>query len=307
MLSKIKIIAKKTGKIFIYTIVLIILTVLVFAVGYFQISKKKYISLLNQYQTYKYVHDFKCPEFEYVEPTHPLLDSLKVKYKLDSVAGNGPEINQIVNLMKWAHNIVRHSTFDPIDPGKRNALNIINVATREKRGVNCRMVGTVLNEAYLSLGIKSRLITCTPYADDYKENHSLVMVYSNSLQKWLYMDPTWEAYFMDSDSIILGPLEIRQRIASQKPLLVSGNINYNGQKYMTKSMYKWYMSKNLFRFYCTELSEPGYETKEGIKTFVHLYPTNYHTEKIGKSDTTKNVYIDIYTNDKNYFLKNPNK
>ncbi len=288
-----------------FFILFLIIAIIITSVSYYQVSKRKFIRLLNEYQAYEQTDNNSLPDFKYASSDHKLLDSLRIKYDLDSVAEKGSEINQIINVMRWAHYKVPHSTFDAINPGKRNALNIIDVTSRENKGVNCRMVATVLNEAYLSLGFKSRMITCTPYADDYKENHSLVMVFSDSLQKWLYMDPTWEAYFMDVDSTILSPNEIRKKLGKKEPILVSDNINYNGKKQMTKSMYKMYMSKNMFRFYCSESSEPGYETKEGIKTFIHLYPKNYHPEKLSMTDTRYKVYIDKYTSNDQYFWNKP--
>ncbi len=301
MNTKVKKILRKILKIILYSILSIIVGIFLFSTIYYLKTKKQYITLLNQHQAYSSKQDTSMPEFMYVEPSHYMLDSLRIKYNLDSVAGNGSETDQIIRLMRWAHYIAPHSTFNAIKPEKRNAFKIIDV----DGGVNCRMVGTVLNEAYLSLGFKSRLITCTPHSDDYKENHSLTIVYSNSLQKWLYMDPTWEAYFMDQDSTLLGPLEIRQRMANKEPLFVADNINYNGTKYLTNAGYKWYMSKNLFRFYCTDSSEPGYETKKGIRTFIHLYPEGYHLERIGRTDTTRKVFIDKYTNNKDYFFRKP--
>lgn len=54
----------------------------------------------------------------------------------------------------------------------------------------------MLNECYLAMGFKSRFITCMPKVM-INDCHVINAVYSNTLNKWLWMDPTFNAYVTD--------------------------------------------------------------------------------------------------------------
>ena len=47
-------------------------------------------------------------------------------------------------------------------PEERNAIAMYELCKREESGINCRMLAQVLNECYLSMGLKSRYVTCLP-------------------------------------------------------------------------------------------------------------------------------------------------
>lgn len=80
--------------------------------------------------------------------------------------------------------------------GGANAINYAEACKDGSRGLNCRGLATVLNECYLSLGIPSRVITCMPriYINDC---HVINAVYSSTLGKWLWIDPTNNAWVTD--------------------------------------------------------------------------------------------------------------
>jgi hypothetical protein len=61
------------------------------------------------------------------------------------------------------------------------------------QGIGYRILATVLNDVYLAMGFKSRHITCMSADSDDEDCHVVNIVYSNMLNKWLYVDATWEA------------------------------------------------------------------------------------------------------------------
>ncbi len=221
-------------------------------------------------------------DFYYSAATNENLIKLRKKYKLDEVAGNGTETEKIINLMKWAHNIVEHDGSSE-NPKPRNALDLISVCEKEKRGVNCRMLATILNEAYLSMGFFSRHITCLPFDKEDSDCHVINIVFSKSLDKWLYMDPSFEMFFMDANSNLLSIIEVREKMINNETLLLNDKLNHNGNPIETED-YLRYMAKNLFRFSCPLGSEFGYESKEGKKYWVELIPEGYEDDDAFSSD-----------------------
>lgn len=112
--------------------------------------------------------------------------------------------------------------------------------------MNCRGLATVLNECYLSMGIPSRVITCMPktYINDC---HVINAVYSSTLGKWLWIDPTNNAWVTDEQGNLLSVEEVRARLRNGQPVQVNEDANWNNEKKTTTEDYLYeYMAKNLF-------------------------------------------------------------
>jgi hypothetical protein len=245
------------------------------------------------------------PQFTYAQPSESLLAQLRNEYNLDSVAGRGDDVDRILNLLHWAHTIVTHDG-NSKNPAPRNALNLIKVCRDEKRGVNCRMIATILNEALLAEGFSSRHVTCMPQDTTDNDCHVTNMVYVSKLGKWIYVDPTFNGYFMDENRQLLNHAEVRERMIEGKPLLLPDDLDWNGMP-KDKQEYLAYMRKNLFRFICPVGSDAGYESRTGLRQWVYLNPTGYDSARVGKADTsyTKTMSIDYYTDDADFFWAKP--
>lgn len=168
--------------------------------------------------TYNYSDTRSVPKFTYQSMDDPNLIRIRKDLHLDSIAGSGNELSQIFNLMHWVHNLIKHDG-NSNNPTLKNAIDLIKVCKAENRGVNCRMLATVLNECYLSMGIKSRYITCMPRETEFDDCHVINTVYSNDLNKWIWIDPTFEAYVMDDEGNLLGIHEVRERLIHGQPLV----------------------------------------------------------------------------------------
>lgn len=228
-------------------------------------------------------------EFTYLEASDPDLVRIRQYFNLDSIAGKGDEISQIKKLMTWVHNRVRHDGGSS-NPSPKNSINIVKVCDAEKRGVNCRMMATMLNECYLAMGFKSRFITCMPkkYVSDC---HVINAVYSKTLNKWLWMDPTFNAYVSDDKGNLLSIAEVRERLRTDKPIVLNEDANWNNESKQTKEQYlDSYMAKNLY--WISSPLHNGYnvETAGTTNGFLNLYPADY------VPDPVRNDYIT--TNDK---------
>jgi len=269
------------------------------------------LAILRIGQEYNYMDNRYIPKFQYQSQDNPNLIRIRKDLKLDSIAGDGTELSQIFNLMHWVHNIVEHDGSSN-NPTLKNAIDLVKVCQTENRGVNCRMMATILNECYLSLGIKSRFITCMPRETNFDDCHVINMVYSNDLGKWIWIDPTFDAYVMDENGDLLGIQEVRERLINGKPLVLNADANWNRTNLQTKKHYlEYYMAKNLYRLETPLVSEYNSETwgKGKEVTYVELLPldgieqTPQRKEETNRKTGTK--FINYKTNNPDLFWTRP--
>ena len=228
------------------------------------------------------------PSFTYQSVTDSNLVALRKKFNLDSVAGNGDEISKLKRLLYWAHNSVRHDG-NSSNPPSRNAIDLIAVCQKENRGVNCRMMSTILRDAYQAEGFDTRIVTCMPKDTTDNDCHVITVVWSKTLNKWVWMDPTFNAYVTDDKGNLLNIQEVRERLISGGPLVLNDDANWNNKQKETKEYYLgYYMSKNLFWLKCSVKSEWNVETytKDGKPVdYINLYPGTYNTIHSDKKST----------------------
>jgi len=241
--------------------------------------------------------------FQYADPQGENLQTLKERYHLDAVAGDGSEIQRIVNLMKWVNRLTWHHP-RPRIAGPYNALHLISLAKGYRKGINCWMFAIILNEVYLSMGFASRMVHLKPHSKDAKESHFVTAIYSQDLGKWIFMDPDFGGYFKDEEGNILGIPEIRRRLISGAPLVVNQDVR-GFTKILGRGSYPWYLSKNIFRYTCAQRSEFNHETERKDRIYYELIPDGYREELLLESEITKRGSRIFYTNDEVLFWQNP--
>ena len=176
------------------------------------------------------------PHFTYMEPSDSNLIGVKEYFKLDSVAGTGDEFSKIKNILTFIHNKIKHDG-QHNNPEHLNSIALAEACKDGSRGLNCRGLATVLNECYLAMGFKSRFITCMPkkYISDC---HVINAVYSKTLDKWVWVDPTQNAWVMDENGTMLSIPEVRERMRTGLPLVLNKEANWNNkQKPLKKSIW----------------------------------------------------------------------
>ena len=269
------------------------------------------LEILKNAGKYDYSDNRFVPKFTYQSAENPNLKKIRQDLKLDSIAGKGSELSKIFNLLHWVHNLVKHDGSSN-NPTLKNAIELINVCKVENRGVNCRMLATILNECYLSLGIKSRYITCMPKETNFDDCHVINMVYSNELKKWIWIDPTFDSYVMDEKGNLLGIQEVRERLIKGQPLILNADANWNRENLQTKEDYlENYMAKNLYRLQTPLISEYDTETWKSGKevTYVELLPLDGIEQTPQKKEQTNNStgvkFIYYKTNNPNLFWTKP--
>jgi hypothetical protein len=275
-----------------------------------------YPYILKQAAAYNTNDNRAVPTFTYQQASNPNLVTLRKAFNLDSIAGKGNEVSKVINMMNWIHNLVPHDG-NHGNPVVKNALSMINECKRDNRGLNCRGLATVLNECYLSMGIKSRFVTCLPKDSLGVDNdcHVINMVYINNLKKWIWIDPTFAAYVRDDKGQFLSIEEVRERLIANKPLILNPEANWNHKESQTKEHYlDYYMSKNLYMLECPVNSEYDTETQADGKGFqyVKLLPLEYFNNKpenkgVSTNNQSKVTFTRYVTNNPSTFWAAPGK
>ncbi|MDR2652480.1 MAG: transglutaminase domain-containing protein, partial [Prevotellaceae bacterium] len=240
-------------------------------------EKGDYLYILKQAGKYEKSDTAGLPHFVYEDANNGRLKDVKNLFNLDSIAGQGDEISKIINLMTWVHNTIRHDgnnyalcEFDAID--------FYNYHKATGKGINCRGLAIALNECYLAMGFKSRYVTCMPKNEKDSDCHVINCVYSTTLQKWLWMDPTFNAYVKDENNNLLSIEEVRERLINDKPLFLNQDANWNNQTPETKEKYlDSYMAKNLYWLQCPTVSKfnPESRYRNNDNSYISLMPLDY--------------------------------
>jgi hypothetical protein len=138
------------------------------------------------------------------------------------------------------------------------------------------------------------------------------MVFAKSLKKWLWIDPTNNAYVMDENAELLSIEEVREKLINDKPLFINPDANWNRKESTNKEWYLYnYMAKNLYMLECPVESEFDLETniKDKEIKYIRLIPLDYFEQLPDSSeylDKNLNVkFIKYKTNNPALFWKNP--
>ncbi len=226
--------------------------------------------------------------FRYEPKDSKSLSMVRDYFKLDSVAGQGDELSKIIRLLHFAHDNMPHDgshrAFAEMD-----AIDLYNYCKTTGKGINCRQLAISLCEMYLSMGIPARYVTCMPADSLDYECHVINTVWSSQLQKWLWIDPTMDAWVMDENGTMLSIAEVRERLINDQPLVLCETANWNHQNKQTKEYYlEYYMAKNLYYFVCKKYSRFNPESDyrpNPVEEDIRLIPVGFVNNN-WKCDTT---------------------
>lgn len=230
-------------------------------------------------------------DFAYAPPTDSLLELTRLRFNLDSVAGNGDELSKIKNLLHFTHNAVRHDGGSEWPDVPANFGALYDVCKAENRGVNCRFMAIMLAEVLMAEGIPARYLTCLPKFHDMDNDcHVITVAWSKDLGKWVWVDPTFDAWVTDENGVMLSPEEVRSRLIAGEPLKLSEGANWNHQSQQTIEQYIYeYMAKNLYFIGCNTINQAEPEgkyssrktpTKRGHSVYLAPEGMTYYSNKV---------------------------
>lgn len=218
------------------------------------VKERMPIEKLRKSNAYKAQAETTIPKFEYQPKEHPNLQFVRDYFQLDTIAGRDNELEHIKNLLHFVHDNIAHDgrsrTICEYD-----AIDIYNYAKTTGQGVNCRMLALTLCDLYLAMGYKARVVTCLAADPNDPDCHVINSVWSDTLQKWLYIDPTMDAWVTDEQSTMLSIAEVRERLIDGRELVLCPTANWNHETPQTKEYYlETYMAKNLYYQVCKKRS-----------------------------------------------------
>lgn len=206
------------------------------------------------------------------------LDILKEKYQLLEIIGSGNDFSKIVALLQWeASHVFHKGNYD--NHVKNTAMDLFNYAFDKgiDFGINCRSLSIALTECYLAVGIKARTVYLMPFSPNDGDNHVVCEAWSEELKKWIMVDPTYGVYLMDENRTPLNVLEIREKLAFQKELILSDGYHYNGSSIDQKEIITYY-AKDFFYFQIYMVQ--GYDTEKiENNSMLHVVPNGYDVKK----------------------------
>ena len=118
-------------------------------------------------------------------------------------------------------------------------------------------------------------------SNDY-DSHVINCVWSETMHKWLYVDPTMNAWVTDENGVMLSIAEVRERLIDGRPLVLNDEANHNNENKQNKEYYlETYMAKNLYIIACPMECKFNTESRYRSSTvdFIQLVPSgfNYYT------------------------------
>ena len=274
--------------------------------------KLKWFQLLYDFPTFTVPPNVSPITISYsYNTTDANLQRLKETYSLEKIAGDGTEIEQIINLMTWVYQLASHAN-EPEFPEERNAFRFIRLATIENKQLNCYMKTVILNEIYLAMGFCSRTTHLLPHSDEEKESHFITSVFLDSLNKWILMDPDWGMYVTDRKGTALGVMEIRKRLIEGKKMKAKGVDKKNIKNILRNLKYSlllgvdyfWFLSEFLFKMRCPTNSKFNQEMEKN-RTFYELIPDGYLDERIHTTKIDKKGKKLLFVRNVEDFWQNP--
>jgi hypothetical protein len=248
--------------------------------------------------------------FTYAAPNDEDLARLRTLYDLDAIAGQGPEPERIINLMRWVYRLTGHAN-EPEIPKELNAFNLIRLA-KEHMQINCYMKTVILNEVYLATGWPSRQTHLLPSEKEEVESHFVTSVYASTLGKWVLMDPDMGVYLTDEKGTLLGVSEIRSRMIAGRPLVVN-DVDETGRLARARDTwsnftrgvdYLWFLSEFLFKIRCPQRSLFN-QASEPNRVMVELIPDGYRGELLQQARIDERGRKIISINDEGLFWQPP--
>lgn len=211
-------------------------------------------------------------------------EDLILDYNLDSLVEGYKDVELMKILLEWVTDSFRHDG-SVILPKDRNVYALID-SCQQNNGINCRGLSIILAEVLRLYGIPATHITCMPMEAEFTDCHVVTHAYSEELDQWIMLDPTYKLILKDSNDDYINLPMLRNHLINNTKLKANDDAGWNGNKFYIDN-YREYMTKNTFRFSCqTDL----YYGSDAIRNNIDnmLIPLNYSVgtnERVTTSDT----------------------
>lgn len=262
------------------------------------ISNDDYINILNLFSEYNFSENINEFKFEYAFNDEQLI-RLKTEFDYKDLICEGNQFKTMTNIMIWVFDNLKGNGMC-IPPARFDAMTVLKQTRTNNLYSNCYMYATVLNEIYLSMGFKSRMVRCMPMDLNFNDCHCITEVFCDEYDKWIVFDAANKAYYVDRTMIPLNLFELREAVRNRKTIYVPMM-----KRDRTNQLIQ-YWTKNLVRFESYRLSRYGNESEIINQTMLHFQSENFPVSD--KKIYYENVDISIshiHTSNPELFWKKP--
>lgn len=160
--------------------------------------------------------------FQYENLNLPELKKFRESNNLDNiVSGAKSEFDTMMRLLNWAYRVpVSNNSYswnwsDALDAANALRLQDEGSYKHRRRDAMCLFSTQALIGALISMGYQARHINI---ASEAMSGHEITEVWSNEFNKWIYLDPTIESYYYDSNTgEPLNTLELHNLLVKEMP------------------------------------------------------------------------------------------
>jgi hypothetical protein len=201
------------------------------------------------------------------------------KYKIKEKAGCGNDLSRAINILHWISNNIQHNGTKPI-PEEIDSLALFDNAWGKGYdfGINCRFLSILLADCLLSIGLFARPLYLMPFSPYDEDNHVVTQVFIRELNKWIMLDPSFDAYVMNQEKEMLNIFEIRDLLSNQEAIIFNDEIRHNDDKWqIDEPYYKEYLAKD--SFYIETYEKVGCYNPNNIGKHLYICPENYDLKK----------------------------
>jgi len=228
------------------------------------------IRLLREYDEYGAERYDVTFEYKFDEREN-MLDIIE-KHNLDELVTGKSDAETAIALMKWLCGLYKHGN-PPARPDNATPQIIMEFADNNGGTINCRYLSLVLAQLIRAYNIPAYHITCMPYEQPFDDCHVVVNFYSESLDRWVMLDPTYNLYLMDENDEMIGVEEFRDIIIAGGQLKPNGGAAYDGVEGSFEIRgYREYMAKNFIRLQRGTIMRYGSDDNDG---WITLIPEKY--------------------------------
>jgi hypothetical protein len=238
------------------------------------VEQPRYAALLRRYSRFNRAPLTTPVVFDELSAYAHQTEELRSLFPLDSIAGNGSDLSRMRNLRHWIHSRIRWDGSKE-NPSGSTVAEDMKACMVQGLTMNCGGLAASYAAVCRAVGLLARQIVCLPFGRQDPDCHSVVVVYSDSLQRWVYMDPTFEADWTDARGNLLDLQQARALLAEGDTVLVNRGANVNGEP-RDPMDHLAYMSKNLFRF----------KTWPDLRTIIYLNPCGYDSTGVVPGQAT---------------------
>ncbi len=214
-------------------------------------------------------------EFSYQDASHPDLIALCEALAFDEYLSSRAHLSEtelIIDMIGYVHALVPWNGSAQWPSGSLNTLSILSHDKNTEEGVNCRMKAIILQELYLAAELPARMISCIPLDDKDSDSHVIVSVWSSELNKWIWADPSFNAYVLDRDGNLASIEDVRKGLVEGHTFFLNSDAVVQ-EKPLSESFYfGYYMRKNLYAFITPMEAKYNYEGSEGARYSIMLLP-----------------------------------